>query len=525
MLPLEDINPFDNPSYLAVATTLSSQHVPTTSNSTADWQSELTTMRAQLSSQQDTIQQLLAKLDHLHTTDPLQSRLAPSPVRQHIPFPATVPRSAPTSRPAQHFPSHSSFQLPVDSDASDDEADPSELHLQQDVQRHAFNGLINQMQFPVSLPSGKFHGIAPLVEDPLLVAPTSDSLYRDAARAKLLALVHLEGRYPSIDDYLAAMVSINGTLCCDIRNLLVSYQLLGPLKYSGIKISSSLFAPGTNQSLISMADRDITRQAPMLTAEQMLAFLQEQLLKCFLGVPGFPCLFDPVEAMNKIIQFQQQVVALITRTFGGTSNATIQAHEHHVSTWAVIYMFVLTRWNRAMLTQDLSKLILNFDSEFNQHFGPKLGLNPQGTPVMPLRESLMLLLYSCLNCGRLGAVAETCTNPKCITLSSKQVSSSKASTSSADRTAAQHSANYKAALHTWRQAFPENTPKASKSDLLFRSTAAYHALSTADKTYTPSSATGTSTPKSTSTRAGVTHLIDNNQSRVILHLCPAFNLY
>ena len=433
----------------------------------------------------------------------------------------------PASYPSATYPSS-----PLDEE--DDDEDYSEETLQQGVNQQSLSRIIKQLQSPGQQP-GKAQYSSSTINDNQLPyslnlaesydsnvnsnlanlsnSPTTEEVARSSLLNKLKAMYAI-GRNPSIDEHLATQAAY-GSVMLDIRGLLVHYApTLTKLGYSTHqKIFSTLLLPGNDTSLLGMPDRWITRHGPIVTVEQSIAFLNEQIEKSFSTDTKYPCIFEPIGAMEHIISFRDRVMTLFDSALGGTSKPIIQDNPFHVTTFAALRMFLITTWNRAMLHRDLSLLLKDFDTIWSQHYEKYLMKTVKGHATIPLNEALTLLYYYCQNCGKLGTVLEICTNPKCSSTSSKVNSSTTPKDNKS--TKSQFTPAYTAAIKVWRSTFASDAPRASKSDSVFRTTSQFKALSAADK-ISPTKVSTTPTP------TNVKSNIHTDQSCIELHVCPIF---
>lgn len=271
-------------------------------------------------------------------------------------------------------------------------------------------------------------------------------------------------------------------------------------------VSTALYNPDADTYLSGLGVRQVSAHLYCASIGQFNALMSDQLMKLMSPSALFPSK-DRNELMQTLHRYHQKIQDRLADLCGGDpSPQAMQQNPRHVTLWALIFVFHLNRWMRAMIYQDLTLLLKDFDSQWYTTYSNKVIYYPGQRAEISLEGALSFLLYRCPVCYRLGACVYFCSTPTCITrlASTKPAAASHVATPS----------GYMAAYKAWRKA--ENKPDTPASKSAFAQTADYKAHPEWDKKpkTVPAAATGVASPSDYFDR----------QDMIVQHLVPRMQI-
>lgn len=188
-------------------------------------------------------------------------------------------------------------------------------------------------------------------------------------------------------------------------------------KYSTVAplVSTALYNPDADSYLASLGLRQVSAHLYCASIAQFNCLMSDQLMKLMQPSPLFPASVDRNMLMRTLHQYQQKIQDRLGDLCGGDpSPQSMQRNKHHITLWTVLFVFHLNRWMRAMIHQDLSLLLRDFDAHWYSTYASKVRPYPGQRPEISLEGALSFLLYRCTHCYRLGACVHFCSTVNCL---------------------------------------------------------------------------------------------------------------
>lgn len=208
------------------------------------------------------------------------------------------------------------------------------------------------------------------------------------------------------------LVGVDGIPATMKMQTLTRHTLVAP------KIVSQMFNPDADPYLASLGSRKTSAHLFPATLAQFDALISDTFLKLMNPSPLFPEASAKVRGgfVSILTAYQRKIHDLVAGLCGGLCSSTaLQSNPHHITIWAIILLFHLNRWMRAMVHGKISLLVDDFDSTWFATYAGQVGSQPKSGYGLLLSDLLMFLGYRCPRCYRLGAFLQFCSSETCQT--------------------------------------------------------------------------------------------------------------